>query len=85
MASALVNAGRARGLVGSCLANGRRKEACAICRLYYQAKVASICNRDGAGVVEKEHDAMRPPAKKTDTILEKFAEEFGLELPCTDV
>ncbi|CAM9795603.1 unnamed protein product [Ascophyllum nodosum] len=84
MASALVNAGRARGLVGSCLANGKRKEAFAVCRLYYQSKAASICNRDGAGVVEKEHEAMPPPAKKTDTILEKFAEEFGLELPCTD-
>lgn len=85
MVSALVRAGRARGLVSACLANGRRSDAKAICRLHYRAGNASDEDRKAvADVMEGGAKDKPKPDSKGDSFLKRFAGEFGLELSCTE-
>lgn len=80
MVSALVRAGRARGLVSACLSNGRLSDAKSICRLHYRAGNPSEDRKAVADVME-DGAKDRP---KSDSFLMRFVEEFDLELPCTE-
>lgn len=85
MVSTLVRAGKARGLVSACLANGRSSDANAVCRLHYRAGNASAEDRKAVAGVMGDGAKDRPRSdSKADTFLKRFAEEFGLELSCTE-
>lgn len=82
MACTLVRAGRARGIVSACLAEGRRAEAETLCMAHYsyaaQTRTAG-CHSLG-GAVGQGGSTVGSSA----TALKRFAEEFGLDLPSED-
>lgn len=87
-------AGSARELVATCLASGRREEACTLCRMHYCAQSRGYIGhgataaatgvsrgtgtREGATV----NSAFSTSSGSTsEAVLKRFVEEFGLELP----
>lgn len=82
MARTLVRAGRARGIVSACLAEGRRAEAesLSIVHYSYTAQAHTAGCRSVGGAVGQGGSTVGSSA----TALKRFAEEFGLDLPSKD-
>lgn len=84
MASMLVRAGRARGVVAASLARGGRTQALALCRMHYSVQKSLSAGAHTAAGDGRVSAPRRASSLNSEAVLERFAEEFGLELPSAE-